>query len=81
MRLSHFGESFEDSWVLSNDCKGEALGGELFFQSPAMNYQLTAVYCKGEDRCQNQGQDSAEWRDEASRMSKPESEPQRGRKC
>jgi hypothetical protein len=59
----------------------EALGGELFFQSLAMNYQLIAVYCKGEGgRRQDQGQLSAERRDEASCMSEPESETQRGRK-
>ncbi len=36
---SHFGKSLEYFGVLGNDCKGEALGGELFFQSLAMNDQ------------------------------------------
>ncbi len=66
---SHFGESLEDFGVLSDDCKGEALCGELFFQFLAMNDQHVAVYCKGECVGRNHGQLSAKCRDSCFGMS------------
>jgi hypothetical protein len=72
----HFGESFEDSWILGHHRFCEAFCGELFFRSLAVNQQQVEVYCNDEGVAPNRGQPSTKWRDAGPYVSKRESELQ-----